>query len=188
MNKTRVGTVPICPLCNNSIDRDSRMCQYCGAVVAYDEESLRFYVSARICSKCGYENEQGASHCHNCGSVFTVVCPKCRSETQFQQRYCKRCGLRIDKFYLEETKREQLYATKVRRSRRMGLYFGGILVLLFALFFLLLAVDSGSADIIRTAAFTLGALMLFALLTAIGRSLFELKRSERQYKNKGDIL
>lgn len=180
MNKHIPKKTIKCPLCNNNIESDSQICEYCGGIIAYDDETHRFYVSAIICSKCGLENEIGISCCRACKNIFSVVCPRCNSETQLEGRYCKRCGLQIDQFYIEEKAKRQLRKTEIVRSNKIAFYFGGMFYLLCVLFFLILAVDSARAGIsIRTAAFTLGVIIFFIMIIVIGKELFKMDRGKR---------
>jgi len=180
MNKYIPKKTIKCPLCNNNIESDSQICEYCGGIIAYDDKTHRFYVSAIICSKCGLENERGVSRCRACKNIFSAVCPRCNSETQLEGRYCKRCGLHIDQFYIEEEARRQLRKTEIVRSNKIGFYFVGVLYLLCALFFLILAADSGRAGIsIKTAAFTLGVIIFFILIIIIGKELFKMDGGKR---------
>jgi len=44
------------------------------------------------CKKCGFENDEGARFCENCGSLLARVCSSCGSPLKQESRFCKDCG------------------------------------------------------------------------------------------------
>lgn len=51
--------------------------------------------------KCGYENDDEAKFCSNCGETIEVSCPKCGAKLDKQSLFCYSCGCN-----LQETKKE----------------------------------------------------------------------------------
>ena len=44
------------------------------------------------CVKCGYENDDDAEFCENCGSAFSRVCAHCGNPLKPRAKFCKTCG------------------------------------------------------------------------------------------------
>ncbi len=45
-----------------------------------------------LCSSCGYQNQEGASFCEECGAKLQPVCAACGSEIRIDARFCRSCG------------------------------------------------------------------------------------------------
>ncbi len=180
MNNPHSQRILKCPLCNNHIEENSGMCEYCGAVISYEDEKKRLYVTSKICSKCGSENEPDASRCGNCSSVFTAICPRCKGESPLVDRYCKQCGLRIDQFHIEEKGKQQQQVRKAVRYQKIGRYCAGVPILLVALFCLDQGLDSGSGDLLKTCAAVFFALVFLALCAVIVKPAFDLRRGKKE--------
>lgn len=175
MKQNEINSGPLeiflrCSACNNFILYNSEMCEYCGSVIFYDDEKQQYYISGRICFKCGFENNIESSHCLHCKSKFSIVCPKCKYEVDITETNCKRCGLCLDKFYIVNKENERLGLMETDRSERIGLYIGGFISLIAALFFTYLSLSVGIMDIKRTA-FIMGAAIFYVLFIAVVRSM-----------------
>jgi len=46
------------------------------------------------CSQCGFENDQDAKFCEQCGASFAKICPECGSPLKPGAKFCKKCGAR----------------------------------------------------------------------------------------------
>ncbi len=158
-----------CSTCNNYISYNAEMCEYCGSVISYDDEKQQCYISGRVCFKCGFENKPESLYCSNCKSKFTIVCPKCKHEIDVTDIYCKRCGFRMDEFYVENEVVKRLNLAKTKRSKKTGLYIGGLISLIAALFFTFLSFRDKNGDIKRTA-FIIGAITFYVLFIVVVRS------------------
>jgi len=44
------------------------------------------------CSKCGFENREGAKFCGNCRTKLVLFCPSCAAENQPNLNFCDQCG------------------------------------------------------------------------------------------------
>src|SRR5215813_10608440 len=44
------------------------------------------------CTSCGFENEQGAQFCEQCGSKLVLACPGCGREVRPTAKFCSKCG------------------------------------------------------------------------------------------------
>jgi class 3 adenylate cyclase/predicted ATPase len=44
------------------------------------------------CTSCGFENEQGAQFCEECGSKLVPACPGCGREVRPTAKFCSKCG------------------------------------------------------------------------------------------------
>src|SRR4030067_1622024 len=91
-----------CPTCKGLVNYDSSICEYFGNLISYDDETEQYYVSGRVCFKCGFSNKVGSPYCAECGNKFIMICPKCRAEIEVPRARCQKCGLSIDQFYLEK--------------------------------------------------------------------------------------
>jgi len=164
-----------CSNCNNLIPFDVDMCEYCGSAISYDDKESEYYISSKICFKCGYENKVDSLYCKNCNSRFTIVCPKCKEEIETTEEYCKECGHRIDENYIENEVNRRLASRKKEQSSKVGLYFGGIffflLTLLFA-FFTFHFHDWG----IKSIGYGLGTAIFFVLFIVMAKSLITKKK------------
>lgn len=161
-----------CSICKNIVPYNSGICEYCGGIISYDENS-ECYISSRQCFKCGYDNKADSQYCENCRSKFTFVCPKCKNEVE--EAYCKRCGFRIDEFYIENEVDKRLTLVKTGKSRKIGLYLSGLIFLSLTLFLTILGIGSQYRDI-RRIGFVIGAAIFFALFLSVLISLIKNKK------------
>ena len=44
------------------------------------------------CVSCGFENEQGAQFCEECGHKLVLACPGCGREVRPTAKFCSKCG------------------------------------------------------------------------------------------------
>src|SRR6185503_14035214 len=44
------------------------------------------------CTSCGFENEQGAQFCEECGHKLVLACPGCGREVRPTAKFCSKCG------------------------------------------------------------------------------------------------
>ena len=47
------------------------------------------------CSKCDYENREGAKFCRKCGSSLELICPKCQHPNEPDATFCDECGFKL---------------------------------------------------------------------------------------------
>ncbi|MFA5183879.1 MAG: hypothetical protein WC405_21455 [Syntrophales bacterium] len=66
MEKKHVEIYFLCPVCKTFIPFEIFLCSSCGAVIDYDEDEEKYYVSSYICSKCGVANDIGRTTCEKC--------------------------------------------------------------------------------------------------------------------------
>ena len=55
------------------------------------------------CSKCQYENREGAKFCRQCGTALEVICPKCQHRNEPDARFCDECGAKTSENTLPQT-------------------------------------------------------------------------------------
>ena len=44
------------------------------------------------CSKCRFENRDGARFCGECGHKFEIACPECGTNNRAGNKFCDECG------------------------------------------------------------------------------------------------
>src|SRR5215468_6104578 len=47
------------------------------------------------CASCGFENEEGAQFCEECGTPLVPACPSCGREVRPTAKFCSRCGVAL---------------------------------------------------------------------------------------------
>jgi hypothetical protein len=47
------------------------------------------------CDTCGYDNNNDANYCNNCGNTIDVVCPNCGAKNNSEAKFCNKCGKRL---------------------------------------------------------------------------------------------
>src|SRR5262245_10028925 len=47
------------------------------------------------CASCGFENEEGAQFCEECGTPLGRACPSCGREVRPTAKFCSRCGVAL---------------------------------------------------------------------------------------------
>lgn len=53
------------------------------------------------CTKCAYDNAEGAHFCAQCGTKIDFICPSCAAPAELFHRFCQNCGERLP--WAEET-------------------------------------------------------------------------------------
>lgn len=161
-----------CPTCNVFLKYDSSLCEYCGNLFSYDDETGQYYVSGRGCFKCGFSNELDSPCCANCKNKFTIMCPQCGSEIEVVGARCKKCGTSIGDLYIHKKIGQQLIPKQVSLISKINLYFAAFMFLGFALFFVFLAFRNEGADATTTVLLMAGAAIFGILLVIVGMSIF----------------
>lgn len=70
-----------CVHCGNFIDRDARICPFCGSMSPF----------GYLCPACLRPVQKGQPACSGCGRPLYILCPHCGRQTFVQER-CERCG------------------------------------------------------------------------------------------------
>src|SRR5512146_2823279 len=79
------------------------------------------------CARCGFNNDEDAGFCENCGEVLTRVCATCGSALKPGARFCNKCGMPVTQPAIgsqagEVTDDEQRHRlTALRQSAPQGL-------------------------------------------------------------------
>ncbi len=71
------------------------------------------------CVECGFENDEDAKYCENCGAAITHLCPHCNSPIKPGASFCKTCGTALPQEYSKEEGQKRLAV--LRQSVPAGL-------------------------------------------------------------------
>lgn len=94
-----------CSACGNECSEGAAFCIKCGAKLAAEAPSPMpvpaAAPAAKICAKCGAENEPDDMFCAECGEPLTPpapetkTCPSCSGEVKASKPFCPKCGYKF---------------------------------------------------------------------------------------------
>ncbi len=134
-----------CSSCGAKIEVSGKrivFCAYCGSPNSREKRALR---SGMIeCVQCGAENHKESAFCADCGSELYFACPKCGKLNPAESTHCTKCGVNIAQEIrnwqikqAQEQQRRELENEKKRKRNRAIFVPVGILLCLFAVFFVI---------------------------------------------------
>jgi predicted amidophosphoribosyltransferase len=109
-----------CHNCQAGLEKESPLCQYCGAVLRH-VAGAGHQVDSVVCFSCGGQSSPGSSKCFHCGSPLTQTCPRCAATVLLPgAERCPRCNLVRAEFFGEcqriEREREKMQTVGQRRK------------------------------------------------------------------------
>lgn len=122
MAKTEPIAFDKCPHCQCGVERDPRLCAFCGAILESSNRSMTsITASAVLCFDCGAENSLLEAYCKDCHKKLLQSCPRC-DEGLFEvsASFCPQCYLRRGEFFSYTCQKRRSVETTAEKQTAIG--------------------------------------------------------------------